>query len=77
LAFVVPHAADDSVGEVSVVCSAGFASGLAFCEFPVHVGLGVVDVALLRDAGDVENAVHSSVAAKIEAVSDGLVRSFA
>ena len=41
--FVFPHASDDAVGEVALVGSAGFASGLAFAELAVDVGAGVVD----------------------------------
>ena len=75
--FVFPHASDGSVGEVSFVGAAGFAAGLAFGEFAVDVVAGEVEVALLGDAGDVEHAVDSAVAAEVESVSDGLVAAFA
>ncbi len=50
--------------------SAGFAAGLAFAEFAFEVGPSVVVVAVLSDAGDVEHAVDSSVAAEIESMLD-------
>src|SRR3954453_20978986 len=69
--FVVPHAADDSVGEVALVGAAGLASGLAFAEFPVDVHAGIIDIAMLGDADDVEHAVDSPVAAEVESMPDG------
>ena len=74
--FVVPHAADDAVGEVSLVCSAGFASGLAFADFAVDVVACLVEVALLSDAGDVEDAVDPAIAAKVESMLDRLASAF-
>lgn len=67
LTFVVPHASDDAIGEVSFVGSAGFAAGLAFAEFAVDVGSCFVQVAVLDDAGDVEHAVDPSVATEVDA----------
>jgi hypothetical protein len=38
LLFVVPHASDDAVGEVSFVGASCFSSGFAFADFAVDVG---------------------------------------
>ena len=74
--FIFPHASDDSVGEVAFVGSARFAPGLAFGDFAVDAAAGLVDVALLGDAGDVEHAVDPPVAAEVEAMPDGLTVAF-
>ena len=58
------------------MCSAGFASGLAFTDFAVDVVTGLVEVALLGDAGDVEHAVDPPIAAEVEAVFVGLTVAF-
>ena len=58
------------------MCSAGFAPGLAFGDFAVDVATGLVEVALLGDAGDVEHAVDPSVATEVEAMFDGLAITF-
>ncbi len=64
-------------GEVSLVCSAGLSSGFAFAYLAVDEGSGFVDVAVLGDAGDVEDAVDSTVAAGVEAVPDRQAGAFA
>jgi hypothetical protein len=69
--FVSPHAADDSVGEVTFVGSAGFATGLAFGGLAVQIRAGVVSVALLGDAGDAEHTGDAPVASEVEAMFDG------
>ncbi len=53
--FVAPHSADDAVGELSFVGSAGFTSGLAFCGFAGEVGGCFGLAALLGDRRDVEH----------------------
>jgi len=53
---------------VALVGSAGFAAGLALADLAGDIGAGVVVVALLGDAGDVEHAVDSPVAAEVEPV---------
>lgn len=50
--------------------ASGFAAGLAFADVAVDVGAGVVDVAVLGDAGDIEHAVDPAVASKVEPVLD-------
>ena len=50
--------------------SAGFASGLALAELAVDVDAGVVEIAVLGDAGHVEHAVDPTVAAEVEAMLD-------
>ena len=50
--------------------AACFASGFYFADFAVDVGARVVDVSLLDDAGDVEHAVDSPVAAEFESMAD-------
>jgi hypothetical protein len=61
LFFVLPHASNDAVGEVSFVGAACFSSGFAFIDFAVDVDAGFVDVALLGDASDVEHTVDPPV----------------
>ena len=68
--FVFPHASDDTVGEVSLVRSAGRSFGLAFAEFAVDVDACIVDSALLDDAPDEHDAVDPSVAAVVESMLD-------
>ena len=53
--FVSPHSADDAVGEVAFVGSAGFASGLAFAGLAGEVGGGVGLLAGLGDRRDVQH----------------------
>ena len=67
--FVFPHASDDAVGEVSLVGSPGFASGLPLAEFALDVGSRVWPVSVLDDAGDVEHAVDATVAAVVESMA--------
>ncbi|HXA11125.1 MAG TPA: hypothetical protein VNW93_02835, partial [Mycobacterium sp.] len=46
------------------------ASRFAFADFPIDELACAVPIAVLRDAGDVENAVDTAVAAEVEAVPD-------
>jgi hypothetical protein len=75
--FVFPHASDDAVGEVSFVGSSCFSPGLAFAEFAFDERAGVVDVAVLHDAGNEQHAVNPSVPAKVETVTDRQTGAFA
>ena len=76
VAFVFPHSADDSVGEVSFVGSSCFSFGFTFADLAVEVGSGLVEVPLLGDACDVENAVDPSVPAEVETVPDWFAVAF-
>lgn len=58
--FVSPHAADDAVGEVAFVGSAGFASGLAFAGLAGEVGGGFWLLAGSGDRRDVQHGVDAS-----------------
>ena len=68
--FVVPHASDDAVCEVAFVEAACFSPGFAFTGFAVDVDAGILNIALLGDAGDVEQAVYASVPTEIEPMPD-------
>ena len=57
------EAAVDDVGEVALERAAGFAGGLAFCEFAGQEGLGCGVVSLLDDRDAVERGVELAVAA--------------
>ena len=52
------------------MCSACFASGFALTDFAVDVDAGLVDIAVLNNAGNVEHAVDPPVPTEVEAVSD-------
>jgi hypothetical protein len=53
---------------MSFVRSSGFASGLAFGELPIDEDAGLVDIAVLGNAGDEEHAVDPPVPAVVEAM---------
>ena len=56
--------------------SSGFASGFAFGGLAVEVDPGVLAVALLGDAGDVEHTVDASVSSEVEPMFDGFTIAF-
>ncbi|MEO8697591.1 MAG: hypothetical protein ABI658_29085 [Acidimicrobiales bacterium] len=62
---------------MAFVGAACFSAGVSFADFAGDVVPGVVSVALLGDAGDVEHAVDSPVSAEVEPMPDGLVWAFA
>jgi hypothetical protein len=68
--FVGPHAADDSVGEVTFVGPPGLSWVLPSGGPAADVGAGGGVVALLGHAGDIEHGVDAAVAAEVEAVPD-------
>ena len=76
-AFVAPHSADDSVGEVAFVGSAGFASGCALGCFAGEVGGCFGLVTGLGDRGYVEHRVDAPVAPEVKPVLDGIEGAFA
>jgi hypothetical protein len=77
VSLVGPHASDDAVGEVAFVGASGFAGCRAFRGLAVDVDAGDIEVALLGDAGDVQDAVDPPVAAEVEAMPDGQTVAFA
>jgi DNA-binding MarR family transcriptional regulator len=75
--FVLPHAANDAVGEMAFVGASDFSSGLAVGGFAGKVAARRGMITLLGDADDVQDAIDAPVAAGVEPVTDRLVVAFA
>ena len=73
---VVPHAADDDVGELTFVAAAGRAFGLACGEASGDEGLRGFVHPYLGDVNDVQDAVDLGVPGEVEAVSSWLSVAF-
>jgi hypothetical protein len=56
---------------VSLVSAACFSGGLAFVELALDEAAGLIDVAVLHDAGDEHDAVDATVAPEVEQMLHG------